>query len=254
MSKPKRKRTINEQIDSHDEPVFAAEQLPVVPSAQARSTRVPFDEPVFDAVPAQARGVTLPVDAPRGQLGWDPSTADETAKPGNPAEPLLARRLGRSVSGWVWLAAAVVIVLLLVIRFLPRTPTSEEPLLVTLPAAGVVGSALLGDSETPAATPEPTIPPTSAPPAVRLTPGMQVVVYNTNGQGIRLRASPGTNQLTLGIYNDGAPFTVLTPGGDYSDYPVEVDGYFWYRIRVQEDPTSQLVGWAVGDFLAISEQ
>ncbi len=248
MSEPKRTQFIS-SADDYDEPVFAAEQPDVEEPYFAPVTESPvapaFVEPVFEAVPAQARGVSLPVDGVSGQVGWD--------APESEATPNSNRRLGRTPPLWAGLSVLAVVAIV-ALWFSLGKRTSAEPILPTVPAAGVVGSALLADAGAQASAPGATAPSVIATPETRLSPGMHVAVGNTNGQGIRLRSTPGTAGLTLGIYNDGAPFLVLSPGGDYDGYPVQADGYFWYRIRVVEDPADQLVGWAAGDFLVISEQ
>lgn len=222
-----------------DEPVFA----PVTNTAPAAAN----SEPVFEAIPAQARGVSLPVDASHSQVGWETGTLDASITPAS------ARRLGRSIPPWMLLSAGAV-VLLLVLWFTLDRQRADEPVVSDAPASGVVGSAVLATTQPASAEAQPTVPPAEPAPEARLSAGMQVTVANTGGQGIRLRSTPGTGGLTLGIYKDDAPFLVLSPGGDYGDYPVEADGYFWYRIRVVNDPADQLVGWAAGDFLVISEQ
>ena len=250
MSEPKRTQFISSG-DDYDEPIFAAAQAdadepyfaPVTQSAPAPVVA----EPVFAAVPAQARGVSLPVDVAHSQVGW------ETGTLAGSATPTLARRLGRPIPRWMILSAGAVVVLL-VLWFALGRQAADAPVVPDAPAPGVVGSVVLATPQPESAAAEATLPPAQAAPAVRLSAGMHVAVANTNGQGIRLRSTPGTGGLTLGIYNDGAPFLVLSPGGDYGDYPVAADGYSWYRIRVVEDPTDQLVGWAVGDFLVSSKQ
>ena len=248
MSEPKRTQFVS-SADDYDEPVFAAAQadadepyfapVPQSPPAPA------YVEPVFEAVPAQARGVSLPVDGAKSALGWE--GIDDQPSPAS------ARRLGRTTPLWAALSL-LALLLLVALWFLLGKRAPDEPVLPTVPASGVIGSALLTDAGGQLPTPEATAAPATAAPETRLSPGMRVAVGNTNGQGIRLRATPGTAGQTLGIYNDGAPFLVLSPGGDYGDYPVQADGYFWYRIRVVKDPADQLVGWAVGDFLVNSEQ
>jgi len=252
------RRQIEPAQEPYDEPFFEAEPTvanePVFSPVEARPAAPP--EPVFQAVPAQTHGVSLPVDAPHSQVGWEIGTPATAPNPGS-----TRRRLGRTTPLWAVVVGVIVvaIVALVVFWFSLGRRTADEPALPagfpTASAAGVVGSALVADAGEQNPAPEPT--PLSAPAVadVRLSAGMQVVVYNTDGQGIRLRSAPNTNTdaLTLGIYNDGAPFLVLSPGGDYGEYPVEADGYFWYRIRVVEDPADQLVGWAAGDFLVKSE-
>lgn len=262
MAEPKRKRA-GKRSETFTKPVFPAREIPVdepfFTPAESSPAQEEFDEPIFDAVPAQARGVTLPVDAPRVDMGWEALRSD-TAGASDPASssdnadmPLSVRRLGRTGPVWVGLSAVALILVVLVWLFL-RNSDPDETLLVTSPAAGVVGSVQMADADAVTPSPEPSPTPVEVLPAARFAPGAEVVVGNTNGQGIRLRAAPGTDSLTLGIYNDGAPFLVLTPGGDYGDYPVEANGYFWYRIRVLQDPADQLVGWVVGDFLARNDQ
>lgn len=250
MSEPKRTHSTL-SADDYDEPIFDAQPLPVDEPVFAPVTEPTLAthraEPVFEAVPAQARGVSLPVDVAHSQVGWETGTLDASITPGP------ARRLGRSIPPWMLLAAGAVVVLL-VLWFALGRQSADEPVAAEALAPGVVGSVVLATPEVESAAAEPTEPPIETAPDVQLSAGMPVAVANTNGQGIRLRSSPGTGGLTLGIYNDGAPFLILSPGGDYGDYPVEADGYFWYRIRVVEDPADQLVGWAAGDFLVVSNQ
>ena len=51
----------------------------------------------------------------------------------------------------------------------------------------------------------------------------------------------------LDSYRAGVEFQVLPPGGDYSSYPVEVDGHGWARIRAADG----LVGWVMTDQLEV---
>lgn len=244
-------------MNEWDEPVFAAEPLqsdePYFPPAAPAPVDEPvfapgqaeMQEPVFEAVPAQAHGVALPKDAPHSQVGWD-------FAPGHDAPLPVARRLGRSLPNWA-IGAVLGLLVLVALWFALADDDAQENADATQPAAGVVGSLQLGEAAAPEPPAEATPLPPTATPESRLAEGMRVVVANTNGQGIRLRSAPGTAALTLGIYNDGAPFQILSPGGDYPAYPVEADGYLWYRIRVVDDPADQLVGWAAGDFLVVGE-
>ncbi len=221
-----------------------------------------FDEPVFeDAFPGEpemepASGLVLEPDA-APTMSDSASTAsvaiDEYA-PFDELSPVEAtpagarRRLGRTGPFWIMIVAlAAIVVLAIALPDREQTPAVENtPAVANVPAAEAPEAAVVG-SPTPAPTP-------TATPIPLLTPGQRVIVGNTDGQGIRLRGSPGLNGLTLAIYDDGQPFEVLEPGSEYAAYPVEVDGYRWYRLRVADDPTDQLVGWAAGDFLIIDSQ
>lgn len=229
-----------------DEPVFAPVDEPPASSQPA--------EPVFEAVPAQTRGVSLPVDVAHSQVGW------ETEQP-QPRRERKAARLPRwlQTSHPLWSGVAMMAVVLLIALWFSFGRSGDNASTAPgEPAGGVVGSVLIRQPDPVATAPTATEPtPSSDPaavPSARLGAGANVIVANTGGQGIRLRSAPGTGSQTLGIYDEGAPFLVLPPGGDYGDYPVEADGYFWYRIRVIEDPADQLVGWAAGDFLVEREE
>ncbi len=246
MSEPVYPR-MGQSAESYDEPVFETIQPPLEEPVFAPESVLPvaLPEPIFEAVPATARGVSLPAEPTHSQIVWDiPSPEPAPSLP-------FTRRLGRTTPVWAVLSVAAIVLLVALWFSLGQQdpPESVEP---TGPALGVVGSVVLLDATPSPSVPE-AIPATAAPPPTRLGAGMRVLVGNTNGQGIRLRSAPGTASLTLGIYDDAAPFLVLSPGGDYGEYPVEVDGYFWYRIRVAEDPADQLVGWAAGDFLVTGE-
>lgn len=244
----------------YDEPVFdpveesALDDEPVFSPVEPEQSPALDMEPVFEAVPAQTRGVALPVDAAHSQVGWETDQAQ-------PQRNQKRNQKSAGLPGWLqpshplWRAVAAMAIVLLIALWLSFGRSGNDGADAPgEPSAGVVGSVLIRqpeEQEQPPAQAEPEPEPT---PAARLSPGMNVAVGNTGGQGIRLRSAPGTASLTLGVYNDGAPFLVLSPGGDYDSYPVEADGYFWYRIRVIEDPADQLVGWAAGDFLVEREQ
>ncbi|MEA3338116.1 MAG: hypothetical protein U9R25_19685 [Chloroflexota bacterium] len=75
--------------------------------------------------------------------------------------------------------------------------------------------------------------------------GERVIISGTGDRGIRLRSGASLNFLTQGIYYDNDAFFVM-PGSDpNADYPVEADGYVWWRIRAIDG----LIGWTVEDFL-----
>ena len=75
--------------------------------------------------------------------------------------------------------------------------------------------------------------------------GDRVAIGNTSSQGVRVRAGAGLDFLTQGIYYDGDTFIVIPNSDPKGPYPVEVDGYTWWRLRAADG----LIGWTVEEFL-----
>lgn len=246
--------------DAFDEPVFAAEEQ-----------EPEFEEPTFEAVdleefsPEEIESEeidrneeegrqTQAADVPSQQAVQMPAEPQDSAEyswfdeeePSDVAsERSSTRRLGRT--GPFWLIGTVLALVVIVALWLGLRGDGTGDAVETPAVAGISGSTAMptAEAQEPTATPE---PPTPTPIPI-LTPGQRVVVGNTDGDGIRLRNTPGLDGLTLDIYYDGDPFQVVDPGSEFASYPVEMDGYRWYRIRVVDDPNDQLVGWAAGDFL-----
>ena len=129
------------------------------------------------------------------------------------------------------------------------TPTPTKTPMTDTAASVQEAAAATATAIPPTSTPVPPtatpLPPTATPIPV-LQVGQRVQIANTDGEGIRFRSDASTASLTQEIYNDGALFTVLEPGGDYDSYPVEVEGLRWYRLQADDG----LVGWTLYDFLA----
>ena len=244
----------------HDEPIFDE------PAFDEPAFNEPvFDEPVFDE-PVSRTPPDEPALSPDEPVFQEPAplpTPEPEAAPSaspadSPEEDEYApfgqvtglatprgrrRRLGQT--GPIWLILGGVILVVLVAFLLQRG--EEPPAAAPEPTVTAPPEAAAPVAEPPQPSPTPAPPtPTSAP---LLQPGQRVVVGNTDGEGIRLRNAPGLNSLTLEIYLDGRAFLVLEPGSEFTSYPVEVDGYRWYRVQVADDPEDQLVGWVAGDFL-----
>jgi hypothetical protein len=99
-------------------------------------------------------------------------------------------------------------------------------------------------THTPRVTPTPTVDPLATPglPADVISIGGYVQITGTEGDGLRLRSSPGLNgeQLFLGF--DEEVFQVR-------DGPRDADGYIWWYLVAPYDETR--AGWASADFLAV---
>mgnify|MGYP001611627537 CR=1 FL=1 len=99
----------------------------------------------------------------------------------------------------------------------------------------------------PGATPQPSLIPT--PPefptpdsqsAKQFTLGELVEVYGTQGDGLRIRESPGLEATILILGLESEVFQVV-------EGPVISDGLSWWRITNLYDPTE--TGWAADSFL-----
>ena len=99
----------------------------------------------------------------------------------------------------------------------------------------------------PTATPQPSLipaPPGSPTPepqsAKQFTLGELVEVYGTQGDGLRIRESPGLEATILILGLESEVFQVAAG-------PVISDGLSWWRITSLYDPTE--TGWAADSFL-----
>ena len=72
-----------------------------------------------------------------------------------------------------------------------------------------------------------------------LAPDTKVVA----GGVLRFYADADPTAPRLAEYAAGTTFVVVEPGGDYTAYPVDMNGVRWYRVRAADD----LVGWVMAD-------
>lgn len=109
--------------------------------------------------------------------------------------------------------------------------------------ATISGTAAASGTATGEAEPQVTV---LAGPAPVFAPGM--TVHNSSGD-VSIYAEPSLDSQVLDSYAAGVALTVLEPGGDFSAYPVEIDGQGWVRVRAADG----LAGWTPAAGLTVAE-
>ncbi len=154
--------------------------------------------------------------------------------------PMHARKAPQSGGGCLGFLAAFVLLglplLLALIWLIWRTP---EPPATPWPTALLTVEALPTAVEASPSSHAPS-PPPPTPTEVSLQPGMRVLVAETGGAGLNLRAAPSLQAETLLIAEEGISFVLLQG-------PLEVDGFRWWRLQQADDPS--IAGWAVERYL-----
>jgi hypothetical protein len=99
-------------------------------------------------------------------------------------------------------------------------------------------------THTPSVPPTPTFDPLATPSlaANAIGVGGYVQITGTEGEGLRLRATPGLSGAQLFLGFDEEVFQV-------NEGPQEVDGHTWWYLVAPYDQTR--AGWAAADFLAV---
>lgn len=142
------------------------------------------------------------------------------------------------------LAVIVVLAIILVISIQFVFPESARPPVPTqeftvIPAPSItspviVPTALPGQG---GATPEPTPVPSG-----EMGIGAYVQIYGTGGDGLRLRAGPGTDNAPLFLGKESEVFQV-------KDGPKESGGFTWWFLVAPYDENRK--GWAVQNYLSV---
>lgn len=140
--------------------------------------------------------------------------------------------------------AGIVLILLLVLLLLGYMNSNGSG---TQASAGAEMTAQSGAVRMPTATPTPAIVDLQGTEqgAAVLLPGRRVASISPDGRGTRVYAVPSRSGLVMDLYRDGAAFVVLDPAARAESYPVEAEGFTWYRVRASDG----LVGWVVVDRL-----
>lgn len=281
-----------EAVSSGDEPVFAADGDPVesqesplqregpeapdppsefgFPEGDSYNTEIARGEPVEDNIYDQETDL---LEAPSTGTGWV-NIAPESEMPVEPnqekeynyfeetpaaevaAVPPTTRKLGRTGPVWVLGGFALVAIVVLVWLGISRLTGSSEsntaaPSEPTVEQVAANAPTLVPATNTPG--------PTATPSPMLLPINDNVTVGDTDGQGVKLRAEPGLAGLLVEVVQEGTIMAVLAgePDAEYDDYPVPLDGYLWYRMRVPgvvDKDGNPLVGWSASEFFVVENQ
>jgi len=169
------------------------------------------------------------------------------------ASPPPTRKLGRT--GPVWVLGGIALVLIAgLVWFGVSRLTGTAEVSTSTPSEPAVQQ-VAADAPTPA-PPTNTPGPTPTPTPILLPINANVTVANTDGQGVLLRADPGRAGDFIQTVEEGVTMVVLDadPESSHSEYPVPLDGYLWYRMRVPgvlDEDGNPLVGWSASEFFVV---
>ena len=238
-----------------DDPI-ATETNPVDPFLEEKGEQ----EFVSQAVPTTGTGwVNIAPDSEEtadSQTEREYNYFEETPAADVVSQPPPTRKLGRTGPVWALGAIALVLIAGLVWLGITRLTGSPEVASETVSEPEVQQVA----AETPTQQPPTAAPdPTAEPGPIQLPINTNVVVGDTEGEGVKLRASPGLAGTFIETIVEGSRLVVLEdePGSEHEVYPVEKDGYLWYRMRVlgQADAAGNpLIGWSASDFFVVENQ
>ena len=174
-----------------------------------------------------------------GKMEWLYDTMDQTS-PKAGKRPRRGFPCGTLILLFVGIAVIAAVLWMLIgpplraVETPASTPTATATLTMPTPLP----------SATQRVVPSPTASAEATPQSV-FAVGDRVVINGTSSQGVRIRAGAGTDFLTQGIYYDDDAFFVLPNSDPQASYPVENDGYRWWRLRAADG----LIGWTVESFL-----
>lgn len=188
----------------------------------------------------------LPQESPQpgeGKVEWLHGTLDQTTPEAGP-RPRARFPLFSCLSLLAGLLVLTVVLWLLLGPPVPGTSTAVPTGTATPDVAATALALMTREPTTTPFVPEPTITPVptrSGPVQV----GDRVMISGTGTRGVRLRAGAGLSFLTLGVANEGDVFFVMPGSGNEQAYPVDADGYVWWRLRSGDGG----IGWTVQDYL-----
>lgn len=221
-----------------------------------------FQEQGYDDQSTEAGDANWVNIAPDAETEQEPrleteySFFDETPAAQVASAPPPTRKLGRT--GPVWVLGGIALVLIAGLVWLGITRLLGSPEGSTVAPSEPTVQQVAADSPTPV-PPTSTPGPTPTPTPILLPINANVTVANTDGEGVLLRAGPGKLGPIIQTFEEGETMVVLAadPESDHSEYPVPLDGYLWYRMRVPgmlDDENNPLVGWSASNFFVVDVQ
>ena len=261
-----------------DGPVFAmdrepadstsSEQYQESPALETVSTEEPESGPVPEGIEERVAAPSQPPPEATGRVNvaadaepaLDPVSEreyalfDETPAADVAMTPPPRRRLGRTGPVWVIGGIALVVIVGVVWLAVSRLAgLSDDP-------SQALAEPTVQQLEAPTATAAPptaTAGPSPTPAPVRLPIGANVIVGDTEDQGVNLRKTPEQFGEILTTLKDGTRLVVMEAEPGVPIYPVEAGGYLWYRMRALDEVDENgdpWVGWSASDFFVVESQ
>lgn len=253
---------VPEASDKSDEWEFPTAEAATVEEMAGDTFENSFQEQDYDDQPTEAGDANWVNIAPNTESEQEPrleteySFFDDTPAAQVATTPPPTRKLGRTGPVWVLGGIALVLIAGLVWLGISRLTGSEESSAVAPSEPSV--QQVAAEEPTPA-PPTNTPGPAPTPTPILLPVNANVVVGDTEGQGVKVRAEPGLDGELVDIIPEGTTVVVLAadPDSQHAEYPVPADGYLWYRMRVtgmEDTSENPLIGWSASEFFVVDNQ
>ena len=256
------RQEVPEPSDEPAEWEFAPVEPALAEQTAGESIESSFDQQAYEYQSTEAADANWVNIAPDSETVEDPRLEteynffDETPAAQVAAAPPPTRKLGRT--GPVWVLGGIALALIAGLVWLGVTRLLGTPESTVAAPSEPTVQQVAADAPTPE-PPTSTPGPTPTPTPILLPINANVTVANTDGQGVLLRAGPGRAGEFIQTVGEGESMVVLAadPESDHSQYPVPLDGYLWYRMRVPgmlDEEGNPLVGWSASNFFVVDVQ